>query len=258
MPNFGQNPFFILILLGILFIPLERKFFSYGDWRAFRPQFWTDVAYHFSTWGIVFFEFTVVSKELVMPMPFHSSAQFFAEVPFWMITLLVVFITTFMDYWGHRLLHTPRFWPLHVIHHSSKQVDWLAATRVHPLELIFLRGSQALPLWLLGFPKEAYVVNLLIWFLYGDFTHANLRFSLGPLKNWMVNPSYHHWHHSKIREREGDTNFGGFLTIWDRAFGTFHPADGNKPLELGVETDLPAGYFHQLIYPLKIWLSRAK
>ena len=33
----------------------------------------------------------------------------------------------------HRLLHRPLLWRFHAVHHSSTQVDWLSAVRVHPV-----------------------------------------------------------------------------------------------------------------------------
>jgi sterol desaturase/sphingolipid hydroxylase (fatty acid hydroxylase superfamily) len=40
-----------------------------------------------------------------------------------------------LSYWVHRLLHTvPYFWRFHAVHHSSRDLDWLATSRDHPLD----------------------------------------------------------------------------------------------------------------------------
>jgi sterol desaturase/sphingolipid hydroxylase (fatty acid hydroxylase superfamily) len=39
-----------------------------------------------------------------------------------------------------------------------------------------------------------------------------------PLTKWLLTPMYHDQHHQLYH-----CNYGGFMTLWDRAFGTMNP-----------------------------------
>ncbi|HWP64401.1 MAG TPA: sterol desaturase family protein [Candidatus Limnocylindria bacterium] len=52
----------------------------------------------------------------------------------------------------HRLFHAvPRLWRFHAIHHSSVQLDWLAGSRLHLVDVAVTRGLTLVPITLLGF-----------------------------------------------------------------------------------------------------------
>ena len=63
---------------------------------------------------------------------------------------LTLIVGDVVAYWGHRLFHTGRLWKVHAIHHSSEHLDWLAATRLHPLNDVIMRVAQASALLALG------------------------------------------------------------------------------------------------------------
>ncbi len=50
--------------------------------------------------------------------------------------------------------------------------------------------------------------------------HSNVAYELGPLRNHLSIGQIHHLHHVNWG-KEGDCNFGLFLTLWDKLFGTF-------------------------------------
>ena len=52
---------------------------------------------------------------------------------------------------------------------------------------------------------------------------------------------------------DAQVNFGEFLTVWDRLFGTFYDSSGKLgEAEVGLhEKDYPKNYFEQLIDPLR-------
>src|SRR5258708_6889455 len=54
-------------------------------------------------------------------------------------------------YWSHRAFYRKPLWRIHAVHHSSTELDWLAASRVHPLNEIITRSVQVIPFLLLGF-----------------------------------------------------------------------------------------------------------
>ena len=51
-------------------------------------------------------------------------------------------ITTVGGYAGHRAAHeVPLLWRFHRVHHSIRELDWLAANHLHPLDQIFMRSA---------------------------------------------------------------------------------------------------------------------
>jgi sterol desaturase/sphingolipid hydroxylase (fatty acid hydroxylase superfamily) len=149
-------------------------------------------------------------------------------------------------YWIHRAAHTfPWLWKLHVIHHSSEQLDFLSAVRFHPIEMAIARVGVGLPLILLGFDVETFGGYLVYSALHSVFIHANIRWQI-PIWLWwiIVAPRYHHWHHSSSVV---DRNFGH--PLFDFIFGTFYYPRGCVPIAYGVKEQIPAGYWGQLRFP---------
>ena len=65
--------------------------------------------------------------------------------------LPALLVADLRGYWMHRSLHEGPLWRLHAVHHSARQLDWLAAVRNHPLAEIVSRTGVVVPLVLLGF-----------------------------------------------------------------------------------------------------------
>ncbi|MGU3541319.1 sterol desaturase family protein, partial [Methylobacterium sp. A54F] len=81
---------------------------------------------------------------------------------------------------------------------------------------------------LLGLPPYALVVAWLVKHFYGEFIHADLPWTLGPLRAVLVSPAMHRWHHA-TDPAAFDTNFATVFSLFDRAFGTHRgpgPCDG--------------------------------
>ena len=56
----------------------------------------------------------------------------------------------------HRAFHAvPALWRFHAIHHSSIDMDWLAGSRLHIVDVIVTRAIVVLPLFALGFDQRA-------------------------------------------------------------------------------------------------------
>lgn len=86
------------------------------------------------------------------------------------------------------------------IHHSVEYMDWLAAVRVHPLDQIFTKIFQCVPLYLLGFKTEVFAIYFLFSAALAFFIHSNIRLRFPLLKWCFVTPEFHHWHHSTQRD----------------------------------------------------------
>src|SRR5262249_6616242 len=128
-----------LIMLALLFGVLEWLWPENRQQRRRRAGLLTDVLWWFAGYGTRALGplAAVVTAVLVMrlvPLA-HPWIPETSLQPGWLQAFEVVFIGDFLGYWIHRLFHrTSWLWPFHAIHHSSEQLDWLSATRVHPVD----------------------------------------------------------------------------------------------------------------------------
>lgn len=153
---------------------------------------------------------------------------------------------TFLDYWAHRLYHTPVFWPLHRFHHAATDFSVINAERAHPAAVlgIFLIN---LPMAALGAsPLVLIYVNALA---HGQslVTHSRIDSDWGWFGRWVLQSPNHHRMHHKLDISRPTGNFS-MTPIWDRLFGTL---DGQAGPSLAIGVDAP--YRHGLwIWP-DIW-----
>jgi sterol desaturase/sphingolipid hydroxylase (fatty acid hydroxylase superfamily) len=165
--------------------------------------------------------------------------------------LEVLVMVDFLGYWLHRGFH--RFgpaWRVHAVHHSSTQLTWLSAVRVHPINDAVPNMVGAAVLVLAGFDPTTLAVAVPFFTLYAIGVHADLDWSYGPLRYVIASPVFHRWHHTT--ETEGlDKNYAGLLPLWDVLFGTLHLPTDRRPAVFGVTgTPVPEGFWRQLTYPL--------
>ncbi len=143
----------------------------------------------------------------------------------------------------------PWLWRFHAIHHSSRQLDWLAGSRLHLVDIVITRALGFVPVYVLGFaPAPTYAYLVFVSFQ-AVLIHANLRFGFGPLAAIFATPRFHHWHHSAQREAV-DVNFAVHLPVIDRLFGTYYLPREAWPTAYGIAGDpVPDGYLRQLVFP---------
>jgi len=82
------------------------------------------------------------------------------------------------------------------------------------------------------------------------FQHSNLDYRVGWLRYVLGVAEIHRWHHKRDFE-DAQVNFGEFLMVWDRIFGTFYDSTGTLgDANVGLrERDYPKGYLGQLAEP---------
>ncbi|MGJ4896936.1 MULTISPECIES: sterol desaturase family protein [unclassified Bradyrhizobium] len=174
-----------------------------------------------------------------------------AQLPEWLQGVLFLVLSDFMLYWMHRLFHGGEFWKYHAVHHSSEDLEWISAARFHPINLIL--GTIAVDVLLL---MAGISPNVMIWVgpfttFHSAFVHANLNWTLGPLKYVLATPVFHRWHHTSM-EQGGNTNFAGTFPIWDILFGTFRMPEGQLPMAYGKdEATMPGEFGGQLAFPFR-------
>ena len=242
-----------LLVLGLLFIPLER-FFALRRQRIFRAGWQTDLKHFFvSHAGVQVLSFVAMVPVQAMfawavQMDFQRAI---AAQPLWLQFVEILLVVDLTTYWVHRAFHkVPFLWSFHAIHHSSLEMDWLAGSRMHLVDVVVTRAAGFLPVFVLGFSQGALLAYLAFVSIHAVYIHANVRWRW-PLLRWIIaTPEYHHWHHSS--EDEGlDKNFAGFLPLWDVVFGTAH-LPGRWPQRYGtVNFQPPQDYLGQLVYPFR-------
>jgi sterol desaturase/sphingolipid hydroxylase (fatty acid hydroxylase superfamily) len=165
---------------------------------------------------------------------------------------VILLVADFTQYWVHRTFHAaPFLWPFHAIHHSAKEMDWLAGSRLHLVDVIVTRGLTYVPIFALGFSERAVMAYVFLVAAQATFIHSNVRWQFRPLRTLVATPAFHHWHHSAEREAV-DKNFAVHTPIWDRLFGTYY-LPNRWPIEYGLSDgrDVPARWVTQLAYPLR-------
>ena len=61
--------------------------------------------------------------------------------------LEAVLVADLAQYAVHRAFHrVPLLWRFHAVHHSSRDLDWLAGSRLHLLDAVATRGLVLVPL----------------------------------------------------------------------------------------------------------------
>ena len=123
-----------IVLLAVVFIPLERLFPLNAEQGTFRPGWTTDGIYflisHVAVELLTFFTLlpaTYVARSF-RARP-RGSIRRFCRWP--SKSLLSCSSPTSRNTQVHRTFHSVRWlWPFHAVHHSSRDLDWLAGSRL--------------------------------------------------------------------------------------------------------------------------------
>jgi sterol desaturase/sphingolipid hydroxylase (fatty acid hydroxylase superfamily) len=143
-----------------------------------------------------------------------------------------------VGYLSHRTMHMwPGMWRFHQIHHSDPFVDVTTTYRTHPVETVWRFLFAIVPVWLLGIPAHAVVIQRLLQATNGIIEHANVRL-WAPLDRVLslvwVTPNVHKLHHSR-EVSETNSNYANLLTIYDRVLGTYTPAARAESVVYGLD-----------------------
>ncbi|WP_296700705.1 sterol desaturase family protein [Algoriphagus sp.] len=124
-------------------------------------------------------------------------------------------------YLTHRLLHIPfLFKKVHLIHHTSTNPNPWTAFSFHPIEGVIQIGIVPILAFFLPIPELAVIIFTVFMSLLSVYGHCGYELRAEKWKGFEVfNTALHHQqHHQFVRY-----NFGIYLSIWDKLFGTFSP-----------------------------------
>jgi len=141
-------------------------------------------------------------------------------------------------YWQHRAMHHwPLLWRIHRVHHSDLAIDASTGVRFHPVEIVLSMAYKMLVVSLLGISPFAVLCYEVILSSFALFNHSNWAMPGDRvLRRLLVTPDVHRVHHS-VKPSETNSNYGNFLLIWDRIFGSYRPqpSAGHKKMQIGLE-----------------------
>ncbi len=234
---------FVAITYGLIYVVFWRYFrhrkiqHKPFNWNAFRHDAWfaslnlsANILIGMGVAQGIKHGYFVVSKG---PVAWYTVL--------WQFGLYFVLFDAYF-YWGHRLLHTR--WlhrKVHRFHHRSTSPTPLTAFAFHPVEgMIF---NAFIPLMLVVL--DLHIISISVMYGYGIINslliHSGFEvFPKGwyksPLTSWYLTPTHHDMHHAKF-----NSNFGGFMTLWDKCCGTEHPDFEATFNNVKQQLDGPAG-----------------
>ena len=256
------------IILAILYFYINKKntrvILSSKLWL--HPSAKLDYYYFFLSYFINIFllvPFIVSAKTVAFYVNKFLYAQFdyfendlftYSQIVF-LYTIALFVVSDFTRYWLHRFLHTiPVLWEFHKVHHSAKVLTPITFYRVHPVEnfLFALRYSLSAGvvtgvfIYFFGAMIDIYMVLGVNVFLFLFSTlGANLRHSHVPfayfalIEKWLMSPKQHQIHHSS---KHFDKNYGGFISVWDRVFGSLKLSNEVRVMKFGLRKNQMSDY----------------
>lgn len=251
-PAIGLDWFLLdMLLMTLIFSPIEVLWPAYPQQSVFRSGWLTDIVYFLST----HLPIQITTFLIMLPAIQLSSilglpvVNVVGQLPWVVQFFLAVLVADLAEYFIHRAFHTvPFMWRFHAIHHSSKALDWIAGSRSHIVDDIAVRGFILIPMMLV-FPHNMLLAYLFFVNLHATWTHCNFGPTIKWLEPFLIQPRYHHWHHTSQSEAI-DKNFAIHFPWIDRIFGTYYLPKDAWPHTYGLHNEkIPAGFWGQTFYP---------
>ena len=250
---YGYSYAWLAPLLGVALLAVfagERVAPAYGMWNEDHGDNSASIVH------AIVYEISNINGVLLIPVivwlfPFQgiwpTDWPLIAQLAIALIVCDFVFMVVHLV--SHRV---PLLWRLHAVHHGVPRLYGLNGLVRHPLHQTLDMVLGTAPLVIMGMPVDVAVLLGFVISIQLLVQHANIDYALGPFRNHLAIGRLHHLHHVNWG-KEGDCNFGLFLTVWDRMLGTFQP-EPSRPIEandMGVDEvpDFPKGYIQQLIFP---------
>ena len=218
----------LVITLGAAaaYMVLERIFPYEKGQKLFRKGFWTDTLFYGIAQSLALGAIIDVLIRWIDATSGLSRLQLVSDWPLWAQLLFFFVVHDFYIYWFHRWQHHNEvLWRVHEAHHSVEDIDWMAGTRSHSLEILINQTIEFAPIVLLGAAPEVAPMKATLDAVWGMYIHSNLNVRMGPVQYLFNGPEMHRWHHAGELGAPG-VNFSTKIALWDWLFGTaFLPTD---------------------------------
>ena len=138
-----------LAVLSVVFVPLERAFPARRGQRVLRKDLALDATFfagQYLLWNALAITLlTAVHGAALAHVP-AAVRHAIASLPAGVQCVAAIVLGDLAVYWFHRASHASDFlWRFHAVHHSSEQLDFLAAHREHPVDGLLTQLCQNLP-----------------------------------------------------------------------------------------------------------------
>jgi sterol desaturase/sphingolipid hydroxylase (fatty acid hydroxylase superfamily) len=235
------------VALAAVFVPLEHAFTA-------RTQPWLrstlrlDLVYMAAQYLLFLPLLVVLTAHLQSALALVSSGPM-RGAPLLLQIPAAVVLGDLLLYAGHRLSHeVDLLWRFHRVHHTSTELDWIAAHREHPVDGWWSQLCLMTPAFLLGVDVLAFGPVFVFRGLCANFVHSNVRMKLGVFGLLFGDPVLHRWHHAKLdRCRHNFANVAPYLDV---LFGTHHRPDDER-YELGLPEAQPTTFAGQMLSPFR-------
>jgi sterol desaturase/sphingolipid hydroxylase (fatty acid hydroxylase superfamily) len=236
-----------LLVLAVMFGPLERAFAARAEQRAWREGSAVDLAF-FAGQYLVWSALALMALDGVRGVIGGVVPR--GEWPLAVQVAVAVVAGDVLVYAWHRACHAvPVLWRFHAVHHTAERLDWLAAHREHPLDGVTTQLAQNLPAMALGLSLGEVGALVVFRGMWGAFIHSNVRLDVGWLRFALGAPALHHHHHARDGARV--MNFANLAPWLDVVFGTYERPTGPETYALGVPEPAPRGYLALLVWPFR-------
>ena len=221
----------------------------------------------FTNFGLVIVD--TITLRLIMPFAAIAVASIsvekgwgifaFTPLPVWLEIIFAIILLDLLIYAQHVASHKiPLLWRVHKVHHVDRDLDVTSGFRFHPIEIILSMLFKFLCIIALGAPVIAIFLFEVILNASAMFNHSNIKLAISvdsKLRNVIMTPDAHRVHHSAIQQ-ETDTNYGFFLSCWDKLFNTYHaqPKLGHDKMTIGLgehQTEQPSSLLWCLALPFQ-------
>lgn len=145
----------------------------------------------------------------------RSVVYFIASIPIFLILYESYY------YWLHRWMHHPSIFKIvHRVHHESIEPTVFTSFSFHPLEAVL--QFIFIPIAICIIPIHYYALGIVLMILtvsavinHGGVEIFPATLIRHPIGKWLIGSTHHDLHHKEFR-----TNFGLYLTIWDKMMKT--------------------------------------
>lgn len=242
----------VLLLIGTLVFFAERGLPYKPTWLESKGDLSLDTVYYVVNYGIkivaqLLFAFAVGQVEFLKVFPGRWALVWQA-----LLALAVIDFFLFLAHWlSHQWVW---LWRLHAVHHSSERLYFLNGEKRHALHQI-IEGLPGITVCLvLGASPQAVAAALGILGVNMLLQHCNVDYRTGWLKQVFSVAELHRWHH-RTDYQDAQCNYGAWLVVWDRLFGTYYAAERVYTqvgrVGIGEEPDFPRTYWQQFLYPFR-------
>ena len=256
MDPFG---FKTILITCLIFVPLERLFALHPNRKVFRRGWHTDVIYlllngaliKLGLLGVILVVAFLASQ--VVPAPLR---EFVGGQPYWLQLVEAVILSDIGFYWTDRMFHAvPWLWRFHAIHHSIEELDWLAASRVHPVDQILTKGVSIIPIVALGFSDVTIGLYALLYQWQSVLIHATSASALVNCDGYSLRLNFTIGITARSLKRRIRTSRVNFLSLM-RCLEAYTCRQEGCRSVMEFDQPIPVHYFPQLVYPFSPARSR--